>query len=98
MNKDKWNALPPEIQKTIEKINQEWIDKTGKEWDSIEKSGRDFTQKLGNKIIALSKEENQRWANAVRPLLDEYVKEMKEKGLPGGEALKFCVDFLKRAK
>jgi TRAP-type C4-dicarboxylate transport system substrate-binding protein len=98
MNKEKWNALPPEIQKTIEKVDEEWIDKTGKNWDEIEKSGREFALKLGNKIIPLSKEENQRWANAVRPVLDEYVKAMKEKGLPGEEALKFCLDFLKRNK
>ena len=31
MNKDKWNALPPDIQKIIEKINEEWIEKQGKD-------------------------------------------------------------------
>jgi TRAP-type C4-dicarboxylate transport system substrate-binding protein len=98
MNKEKWNALPPEIQKMIEKVNQEWIDKSGKLWDDVDKSGREFALKLGNKIIPLSKEENQRWANAVRPVLDEYVKGMKEKGLPGEEALKFSLDFLKQKK
>lgn len=98
MNKEKWNPLPPEIQKIIEKVNQEWIDKTGKLWDDVDKSGREFALKLGNKIIPLSKEENQRWANAARPVLDEYVKGMKEKGLPGEEALKFCLDFLKKNK
>ncbi len=28
-------------------------------------------------------------------LLDEYVKNTKAQGLPGEEALKFCVDYLK---
>ena len=54
------------------------------------------TLKLGNKIIPLSKQENERWANAVRPLLDDYVNNMKAKGLPGDEALKFCLDRLKK--
>jgi len=94
MNKDKWNALPPDIQGIIEKINEEWIERTGRLWDDIDKSGREFTLKLGNKIIPLSKEENERWAKTVRPMLDEYVKNMKEKGLPGEEALKFCMDRL----
>jgi hypothetical protein len=49
---------------------------------------------LGNQIISLSKEENERFAKTVRPILDEYVKNMKEKGLPGEEALKFCMDRL----
>lgn len=96
MNKEKWNALPPDIQKTIETVNDEWIDKTGKMWDEIDRLGKEFTLKLGNKIISLSKEEDGRWAMAVKPLLDEYVNNMKAKGLPGEEALKFCQDYLKR--
>jgi TRAP-type C4-dicarboxylate transport system substrate-binding protein len=98
MNKEKWNALPADIQKTIETINVEWVEKTGKLWDGVDKSGKEFSLKLGNKIMPLSKEENQRWATAAKPVLEEYVKRMKEKGLPGEEALKFCLDGLKKKK
>ena len=98
MNKEKWNALPADIQATLEKINAEWVDKAGKVWDDIDKSGKEFSLKLGNKILPLSKEENQRWAKATSPVLDGYVKAMKEKGLPGEEALKFSLDFLKKGK
>jgi TRAP-type C4-dicarboxylate transport system substrate-binding protein len=96
MNKDKWNALPPDIQKIIEKINGEWIEKQGKTWDEIDKEGRDYTLKLGNKIISISKEENEKWIKAVRPLLDDYVKNMKDKGLSGEEVLKFYMDQMKK--
>jgi TRAP-type transport system periplasmic protein len=96
MNKEKWNALSPEIQKIIEKVDTEWIEKTGMLWDEIDKSGKAFALKLGNQIIPLSKEEDQRWANAVRPILDDYVNNMKGKGLPGSETLKFCMDYLKK--
>jgi len=98
MNKEKWNALPPDIQKTIETINAEWAEKTGKLWDEVDKSGKAFSLKLGNKIIPLSAQENQRWAAAAGPVLDQYVKRMKEKGLPGEEALKFCLEGLKKKK
>jgi TRAP-type C4-dicarboxylate transport system substrate-binding protein len=94
MNKDKWNALPPDIQKVIEKVNEEWIEKTGKAWDEIDKAGRDFILKLGNKIIPLSQDEDWKWAKLVKPLLDDYVKAMREKGLPGEESLKFCLEQL----
>lgn len=94
MNKEKWSDLPPDIQKIIEKVNEEWIEKTGRSWDEIDKAGRDFILKLGNKIIPLSKEENERWVKAVKPLLDDYAKSMREKGLPGEEALKFCLETL----
>lgn len=53
MNKDKWNALPADIQKTIEKVNEEWIEKTGRLWDEIDRAGMDFTLKLGDEIISL---------------------------------------------
>jgi len=95
MNKEKWNALPPEIQKIIEQVNAEWIEKTGKLWDEIDKAGREFTLKLGNEIISLSPQENQRWAKAASPILDDYVSSMKAKNLPGEEALKFCLEKLK---
>jgi TRAP-type transport system periplasmic protein len=95
MNKGKWNALPPDIQKIIGEINGEWIEKHGKNWDEMDRSGREYALKLGNKIISLSKEENEKWAQAVKPLIDEYVKEKKAKGLPAEEALKFCADRLK---
>jgi TRAP-type C4-dicarboxylate transport system substrate-binding protein len=96
MNKEKWNTLSPDIQKIIAQVNEEWIEKTGRNWDEIERAGRDFTLKLGNQIISLSPEENERWAKAVQPILGDYVNRMKAKGLPGEEALKFCLDQLKK--
>jgi TRAP-type transport system periplasmic protein len=95
MNKRKWNALPPDTQKIIEKINEEFIEKQGKQWDAIDVEGKDFALKLGNKVSALSKEEGEKVAKAVRPLLTDYVQNMKKLGLPGDEALKFCTDRLR---
>ncbi len=95
MNKGKWNALPPDIQQIIEKINDEWIERQGKLWDEIDKEGRDFMVQRGNRFITLTREEDARWAERVRPILNEYVQEMKAKGLPGEEALRFCLDYLK---
>jgi TRAP-type C4-dicarboxylate transport system substrate-binding protein len=95
MNKETWNSLSPEIQKIIEKINEEWIPKQAAVWDEVDKSGLEFVSKRGHKIIPLSTEQQGQWAKAVRPLLDDYVNRMKAKGLPGEEVLKFCLDRLK---
>jgi len=94
MNKDKWNALPPDIQKIIEQVNVEWVEKHGKAWDEIGKAGKDFTIKLGNQIVKVSADENRKWERALKPLYDEYVKSMKDKGLPGDEVLKFYLEQL----
>lgn len=96
MNKDKWKALPPDAQKVIEAVNAEWIEKTGRLWDDIDKQGREFTLARGNQIIPLSKEEDQKWAQQVRPILDEYVANMKAKNLPGDAALSFYLEELKK--
>jgi TRAP-type C4-dicarboxylate transport system substrate-binding protein len=96
MNKEKWTTLPPDVQKIIEAINEEWIGKTGIVWDEVDISARKFiVEKLGNEFIELPEEEQHRWANAVRPLLDEWVESVESKGLPGKEALQFCLERLK---
>ena len=89
MNKSKWNALPPDIQKIIEKVNEEYIEKQGKTWDEIDKVGKDFTVARGNKIVSLSADEDRKWEKAVKPILDEYKKNVKDKGLPGEDVLSF---------
>jgi TRAP-type C4-dicarboxylate transport system substrate-binding protein len=81
MNKGKWNALPPDIQQIIEKVNEEYIEKQGKLWDEIDKAGKDYTIKW-------------KWQKAVKPLLDEYKKNMKDKGLPGEEVLSFYLETI----
>lgn len=96
MNKEKWKSLSPDAQKMIEAVNSEWIEKTGRLWDDIDKQGREFTLARGNQIIPLSKEEDQKWAQQVRPILDEYVANMKAKNLPGDAALSFYLEELKK--
>jgi TRAP-type C4-dicarboxylate transport system substrate-binding protein len=94
MNKDKWNSLPPDVQKIIEQVNEEYIEKQGKTWDEVDKVGRDYTIARGNKIISLGRDEGLKWEKAVKPLLDEYKKNMKDKGLPGEEVLSFYLQTI----
>jgi TRAP-type C4-dicarboxylate transport system substrate-binding protein len=95
MNKARWNSLPADVQKAIEEINEEWIDKTGNAWDEMDRAGNLFAAGLGDTIIPLAAEENARWAKAVQPIFDQYVEQKTAKGLPAAEALKFCRDRLK---
>ncbi len=96
MNKKKWDSLPKDVQETIEKINKEWSDKTGHCWDMIDKEAKELGLSRGHEFIALSKEEDARWAQAVKPMMAEYVTAAKAKNLPGEEALNFCVEWLKQ--
>ncbi len=69
MNKQKWNSLPKDIQAVIQKVNEEWIEKTGKAWDEIDKVGWEFAKSKGNQFIPLSKQEDERWAKLALPYL-----------------------------
>jgi TRAP-type C4-dicarboxylate transport system substrate-binding protein len=94
MNKDRWQKLPKDVQVVIEKVNSEWIAKTGAAWDLMDNSGKEFASSRGNTSVKLTDAENGRWAAAVRPILDEYVAKMQQRGLPGAEALAFCKEIL----
>ncbi|MBU0574718.1 MAG: C4-dicarboxylate ABC transporter substrate-binding protein, partial [Proteobacteria bacterium] len=87
MNLKKWNSLPADVRKVMEEVSAQWIDVHGKAWDDLDEEGRKYTLSLGNKIVSLSTEENNRWKKAVRPIIDDYVKEVSAKGLPAQQAV-----------
>jgi len=95
MNRAKWEALPKEAQTAIEEVNREWVDKAGKAWDDFDKAGTEFALSKGVRVIELSKAEDARWAELVKPVLSDYVTAAKAKGVPGDEALKFSLEWLK---
>ncbi|OPY05691.1 MAG: 2,3-diketo-L-gulonate-binding periplasmic protein YiaO precursor [Syntrophaceae bacterium PtaB.Bin038] len=88
MNLKKWNSLPPDVKKVFEDVSREWIDVHGKAWDEADREGRDFTKSLGNRIIPLSAQESARWKKAVRPTIEEYIKDAEKKGVPGRKSVK----------
>jgi len=88
--------LPPDIQAIVEKVNEEWAEKTGQLWDQMDKEGKTYALGKGIQFIALSKDEDARWAAKMKPIIDEYVRNMTTKNLHGEEALKFCLDYLKK--
>ncbi|MBI5250475.1 MAG: C4-dicarboxylate ABC transporter substrate-binding protein, partial [Desulfomonile tiedjei] len=96
MKKKKWASLSPEIRATIEKVNEEWIEKTGKAWDQMDAEGIEFAKAKGHQFIQLNAQEDERWGKAVLPVRDQFVADSKKKGLPGEEALQFCLDWLNK--
>ncbi len=95
MNKNKWNALPPDIQKIIDQVSEEFVEKQARLWEDLDKEGLEFLNQKGGKLNVLSPQEDARWKTRLKPILDDYVARMKAKGLPGDEALKFCMEGLK---
>jgi TRAP-type C4-dicarboxylate transport system substrate-binding protein len=87
MNKDKWAKLPADVQQIISAVSQEYVVKHGQAWDDADKQGRAFVTELKKDVVSLAPDEQTRWKTAVKPILDEYVKQAKAKNLPGDRLL-----------
>jgi len=97
MNKQKWEKMPPDIQKVFTEVGREWVSKSGVAWDKADADGREFVKGLQREVITLSAEEQQRWKTAVEPVLATYVAATREKGLPGEQFLKDEQDLIAKS-
>ncbi len=83
MNINTWKSLPPDIQKIIDGVNtdatQWWLDATAAE----NTNAVDIMQKAGVNIYYLPDAERARWKEKVKPLWDEWEKDVNAKGLSG---------------
>ena len=95
MNKDKWNSLPPDVQKIIEQINQEWAVKHGEAWDTSDAQGIVFFLNQGSEIIGLDAKEGEKWKKAVAPIITDSAADMDKKGFNGTEIVDFTIETLK---
>ena len=80
MNKDKWNAMPPDIQKIVSEVALETKEKQGALWNEMDLEGVDSFKNAGGQIIPLSEAEASRWIKAVEPVIGNYKKNMVAKG------------------
>jgi len=97
MNKAKWNSLSAKDQAIIMEINKEWALKHGEAWDSSDEEGMAFFKEKGGKVIRLSDAENKRWADAVAPVISDYVKQLDAAGVDGQGVIDFIRTSLEKA-
>lgn len=83
MNLDKWNSLPPDIQKAIMSVTgvQSAVH-IAKQFDHETKPAIEKCKTVGVEVINLSPAEQERWKQAAKPIWDTWVKDMKGKGIP----------------
>ncbi len=85
MNLDKWNTLPPDIQKIMGEVSQEWIDRVGAYTMKGETAGLDYAKQVGVEFIKWSPEEYAKAAELIKPLLGPYIADAEAAGLPARE-------------
>lgn len=94
MNKDKWDTLPDNIKTIFTEVSREWIEKHGKVWDYYDKVGIDYFLTFeGREVIELPPEEMARWVEtAVEPLIEQYISEKTEMGLPAEDYQEYLLE------
>ena len=95
MNLKTYNSLTPAQQKIITDLGEKYTTIIGQSRDVESRKGREYLVGLGNKFVKLSPQEEQKWANALLPLYDQYVKDKEALGLPAREVLDFVLKAVK---
>jgi TRAP-type transport system periplasmic protein len=80
VNKNKWNSLPPDIQKAITEVSKEYIGKLGLAWDDQGVAGLEYCKSLGDSVYVTPKDEAARWQAATMPVIDARLKNLTAKG------------------
>jgi len=96
MNKKVYKSLSPAVQKAFKDVSEKHVALTGQAWEQADQAARKFALGLGNKINKLAPADEKKFQEAFKPLLDEYVADMKAKNLPGQEALDYFTAALKK--
>lgn len=89
MKEEKWEQLPPDVQETMDELGREMALFTGQYHDeeNVEETMEWAVEKHDSEVISLPPEEKERWNERLEPLIDEWVEETEEKGLPGNNFL-----------
>ena len=95
MNKEKWDTLPPDIQKIIKQEAEMPALAIPAEMRRRDDLGRNKCKELGHSIIQPTAEEQQQWNAALKPMWDEWVKEQEAKGLPGRQVLDTTLELIR---
>jgi len=85
MNKDKWNSLPPDVQKVMTDFCNEFTERWAVEWNNIDIEGVDYFVKQGGQVIPLPAAESAKWVKASQPVVEDFKKDLISKGFKAAE-------------
>lgn len=94
MNQNEWNGLTTELQEAILEVNERFHAEVACGlWDKQNEDAMEEVADDLEEIITLSDEEAERWIEAVKPIQDDFVTKMEEKGLDGEAILNTVKDL-----
>ena len=85
INLDDWNALSPELQKIFTEVSDEFVVKYAQGLIENRKHIQKIAEEKGVVFHHPTPEQQAAWMAVAQPLMDNWVKDMEEKGMPGRE-------------
>jgi len=84
MNLNTWNKLPKDVQKVIDDMIPELVDRFDQvQWKAETALREASIKEFGTQLIELPKDEIAKFAAAFKPATDKFAAEMEAKGVPG---------------
>ena len=94
MNKDKWNSLPSDLQKIVQEVSDEFAKKYGELRTAYTQQGLEYgIEEHGLETIQLSKEEEQKWLDKIKPVVNNWIEEKSKKGLPAEKTVEIVKEL-----
>ena len=88
MNKKAYAALPADLKRVIDANSGRWLAKKfGAKWTQDDQRGRDRAEALHHPVAVIGDTEAARWRKATRPVYENWIKEMDNRGLPGRQMI-----------
>lgn len=88
MNRAKYDGLPADLKAVIDKNSgQTAAAMAGRVWDEQAVVVSDMVRKRGNTITTLAEDEAARWRKTTQPVIDNWLKTSKERGIDGEKLL-----------
>jgi TRAP-type C4-dicarboxylate transport system substrate-binding protein len=95
INKDVWAKISPEDQKAIEKISGiEGASLVGSIFDKYQIGDTGWMAKKGDKFFTLDPAERDTWAKKIMPIRDEWIRDVKAKGIDGKPILEKALKLM----
>jgi TRAP-type C4-dicarboxylate transport system substrate-binding protein len=94
MNKDTWNSLPPDLQEIVQEVSDEYARKYGALRTDYTEQGLQYgIEEHGLETIELGPEEEEKWLSKIQPVVENWIQEKEENGLPGKEAVEIVKEL-----
>lgn len=95
MNEDLFNSMSEEDQKTIQELaGQRMVEKTGEVFDKVGQEAIEQAKEKGIEFYELSDDELDEWKEYINPTIDNWIKKVEDRGLPGQKVYDRAIELL----